>query len=695
MGDMDYLNILKAIREIPFSIGKKLLVEFLQGNETHDSIRRNKMYDYQTFGSMGYERDEIESMIDNLMLNGLLQLSRMQGKFWQVLEVTDKGKKELEEPKLYKRKVSYAFKEEKTEITEKDREVFKAFGEFLEKYNDEQKKAIITTGKEVLCIAGAGSGKTTVLTKRIEFLVKYRSVDASKILAITFTRKARQEMQSRLSHVYGAKVETFNSFCEKILRRNADEVYDRPMRVVTYRDKIRMINQALAVQGIDMERAIDVYFTMQQRRMKTDEQLMHVFMNDCFFIRDYFKFKNKELDETLFDCEDRKYQRMAKLVFGVVNFIQAYMKKHGLRDFADQLMDALGLFDRRPDLVPEFDHVLVDEYQDVNSTQIKLLEVLNGKNLFCVGDPRQSIYGWRGSDIKYILKFGEKYPQSEIVTLTKNYRSVKPIVELFNDSIKSMKLPDLEGVFDGERRISTLKFDGESAEQEFIVQAILASPLSRREMFVLARTNRQLNELSLVLKQRGIAHLVKTEDINREDEATEGQVTLATVHAIKGMEAEMVFVMGCTTNNFPCRASEHPVVDLVKADEYDKEEEERRLFYVAISRAKKMLYMTHVGKVTSFITPSMKNLIDGVTESLKQGTKYSLSKSSDMFKKLKDWRTEQAKKHKVAPFMIMHDRVLIDLADKRPMTKGELENISGMGPVKVQRWGEELLKLVQ
>ena len=107
------------------------------------------------------------------------------------------------------------------------------------------------------------------------------------------------------------------------------------------------------------------------------------------------------------------------MVFEICNYIESYMKKEGLRDFSDQLIDAISFLEKNGELVPNFEHVLVDEYQDINSTQIKLLKILNSDNLFCVGDPRQSIYGWRGSDINYILKFGETYPNAEMIYLTK------------------------------------------------------------------------------------------------------------------------------------------------------------------------------------------------------------------------------------------------------------------------------------
>ncbi|MFH1683150.1 MAG: UvrD-helicase domain-containing protein, partial [Candidatus Woesearchaeota archaeon] len=579
--NLDYLFVLKALEEIPFSVGKKLLIDFLRGKETNESIKRNKLHLKENFGSMAYGEDELTNLIDNLLLNDLIRMASVKSnKFWKVMELTAKGRKEIDDPELYKKKLSFNFKETETVITAGDRKLFDSLGEVLARFNDPQKKAITSNKKHILCLAGAGSGKTTVLTQRVEFLVKYRSVDPRRILAITFTRKARQEMMKRLDHLDSVRIETFNSFCEKILKQHNDLLYDQQVEVISYRDKINIINRALSKLNLTIEQAISIYFSYAQRRGKTDEQLANIFMNDCFFIRDYFKFKNKPLDQASF--EDPEHQKSAKMVFGVCSYIEAYLKKHGLRDFADQLIDTIFLFEKNKGLMPCFDHILVDEYQDVNSTQIKLIDLLAPDNLFCVGDPRQSIFGWRGSDIKYILNFEENYPSSEIITLTKNYRSTKHLVGLINNSIKNMGLADLDSSLEGEKDINLLKFDSEDAEFEFVIQKIIASELHRNEIFVLARTNRQLHELSQLMKLRGIKHVVRSDELRRSVIAGEDDVTLATIHAIKGLEAELVFVLGCNGLNFPCKGSEHPVVDLVKLDEYDKEEEERRLFYVAM-----------------------------------------------------------------------------------------------------------------
>ncbi len=700
--DLDYLFVLKALQEIPFGVGKKLLIDFLQGDRKNKSIVNNKLYRKRNFGSMIYEKDELIALINNLIQNDMIKLASINAnRRWKMLELSPKGKIEIENPVLYKRKLSFNFKEMKTEITDDDKKKFEKFNNFLSTFNDEQKKAIISNNSHVLCIAGAGSGKTTVLTKRVEFLVKHCLVDPSKILAITFTRKARQEMRMRLfkaGRLDSVTVETFNSFCEKILRKYNHLIYDKQVRVISYKDKVMMINTALSKIHMDMEKAVNLYFSSAQRKGKTDEQLINVFRNDCFFIRDYFKFKNKPIQESSFETSNAGHKKSMKLVIAVCNYIEAYMRRYGLRDFADQLIDAITFFEKHKELIPNFDHVLIDEYQDVNSTQIHLVDLLTPKNLFCVGDPRQSIYGWRGSDIRYILNFEEKYPDCEIITLIKNYRSTEYIVDLINCSIKHMRLADLQSSLEGKKDINLLNFSSEDEEYKFVIQKIIQSNLPSNEIFVLARTNRQLNELSSLMKKKEVSHVVRSDEIRKSINASEKDVTLATIHAIKGMEAKLVFVIGCNGINFPCKGSEHPVVEMVKVDEYDKEEEERRLFYVAISRAKQSLYLTHSGKKpTYFITNHMKKIIEKkeITDQLKEkSTKNNIDQSQVIIKQLKSWRLNLSRELDVPAFEILHDRTLLEIVQKMPHKPAELKEINGLESTKITKYGEDILKII-
>jgi len=609
----DHVIVLKALQELPFPVGKKLFIDILQGYKGNDSIIKHNLNQLSCFGSMAYTEQELKQMIDMLDMNGYISFTTLNGKrYWKVIELTLKGLQEIQNPMLHKKKHSSQIFSKKTTISEKDQELFSQFDFFLSPYNDEQKKAIMSQNNNVLCVAGAGSGKTTVLTKRIEFLVRFQDVLPEKILAVTFTRKAREEMAGRLEKqdVSGVQVETFNSFCEKILRKHSSLIYGKEMKVMAYKDKIMLFKQAITEHQFQTDHVIDFYFSAGQRKSKTKDELMRILLNDCYFIVDYFKSKNKEIE----NFSNKTVNTFAaKMIYKICRSIDTAMRKQGLRDFMDQIVDCVHFFDDNPEHIPQFDHVLVDEYQDVNDLQIQLLSLLNAENLFCVGDPRQSIYGWRGSNIKYVYQFMDTYPEAELVSLSKNYRSVSPLVALSNNAIKHMNMFDLDAVRGGEREIKLIQFESEDAEYQFICQKLLAREFQLEDVFVLSRTNRQLNELSFLLTQHNIPHIVRSEEKGNGIEAREGEVTLATIHAIKGLEAKHVFVIGCTQQHFPCKGSEHPVIEMVKVEEYDKEDEERRLFYVALSRAKDSLFLTYSGKKHSYyITDEMKQMVDVV-----------------------------------------------------------------------------------
>lgn len=596
-GSRDYLFVLRALNQIPFPVGKKLLVDFLYGDESNPSVEKNKLYELETFGLMSFiSKEEILEVIENLIINNLIEVSSsVFNKFVKVLSIGRNGQAELIHPKLYSKKVSENLDEIETKISEREMEHFKELEEFLTGFNLEQKKAIVSPKEKILCVAGAGSGKTSVLTKRIEFLNKMKKIKGDRILAITFTRKAKEEMEKRLNELgVQAVVETFNSFSEKILLKYGGKIYGRKVRVASFQDKMFAVLRALDNLNLDIESAVQKYFSSIKNKNKSIYQLQNMFISDCFQVFEYFKsthlsfenFEKKYNDETL---------KNSKMIFEIVKYLDKYMASNGFRTYGDQVRDVISFFKLYKKFIPIFEHVLVDEFQDVNFEQIELLEILNPKNLFCVGDPRQSIFGWRGSEVKHILKFKERYPDSEIINLSKNYRSNNHIVKVMNKVIKKMGVSPLESTFENKKSLKILKFDDEKAEFNFVKAKVLSSEIPKEEIFVLSRTNRQIEELSKIFKEAGIPHALREEGI-KEFNAKKGEVTLATVHSIKGLEAETVFVVGCTPANFPCKTSDHPVIESINMYNYDKEEEELRLFYVAISRAKNNLYLTYSGK---------------------------------------------------------------------------------------------------
>lgn len=698
---LDYLNILKALMELPFQVGKNLLIDFLNGDYKNKSITKNRLDELNHFESLLWEKEKLSREIDKLVANGMIEFTTSDyNRFVKILSITIKGQNEIINPTLPSKKLANKIDFKKTEINEKDRIRFNALKNFLERFNDEQKKAIISENQNILCVAGAGSGKTTVLTKRIEFLSKYKNLDEKKILAITFTRKARKEMEKRLDklEIKNVAVHTFNSFCEKILRQHENEIYGREIRIQGYGDKILAMNMALGSIGLNMEDALDGYFTPSQRKFKTGNQMANSFMNDCFSVMDYFKISG-EKEYNFSKNVDAKNKNNAERIYKITQYLKEHMKTQGLRDYSDQIIDAIKFLKNNPINIPNFQHILIDEYQDVNAMQIELIKLLNAPNLFVVGDPRQSIFGWRGSNINYILNFEKNHPKTEIIHLRKNYRSTKKVVEFMNHSIREMGLPDLEYHHDfSDTEIKILNFENEEAERMFVIRNILDKDIPNKEIFILARTNRQLMELSQLMKRNGINHVVKTDEIRNPVNSTNKDITLATIHAIKGLEAKKVFVIGANEQNFPCKASDHPAIEMIKTDNYDKEEEERRLFYVAVSRAKEILYITYSGKKPSyFINDEMQYLCDtGANKKEQENLNESIKiVNQDIVNKLKNWRNILSENNKVPAYTILTNATINSIGTKTPKNSEELFEIDGIGPLKLTRYGTQILEIVE
>ncbi|MDH3352914.1 MAG: exodeoxyribonuclease V subunit gamma [Nanoarchaeota archaeon] len=694
---LDYLSILKALMELPFQVGKNLLADFLNGDYKNKSVIKNRLDELDNFGKLLWNKDKIFREVDRLVANGLIEMVTSDyNRFIKVLSLTIKGRNEITHPTLHQKKLSSKVDFKKTEITEEDKIKFKEMDNFLGIFNDEQKKAIISENKNILCVAGAGSGKTTILTKRIEFLSKYKRIDKSKILAITFTKKAREEMAKRLNElgIKGVAVHTFNSFCEGILRRHGARIYGRDIRMQTYGDKILAMNMALASIGLNMEDVISGYFTPAQRKFKTGSQMSNSFMHDCFSVMDYFKITG-EKEYNFSKNVEEKNKNNAERIYKITQYLKEHMEMQGLRDFTDQIIDAIKFIKNSPEDTPQFEYILVDEYQDVNAMQIELINLLNAPNLFAVGDPRQSIFGWRGSDINYILNFEKDYGNAEIIHLTKNYRSAKTIVEFMNHSIKEMGLPDLEHHQESENmKIRVLDFDNENAERTFVINNIIDGDVPNNEIFILARTNRQLMEMSQVMKSKGINHVVKTDEVRNPTDASEGDITLATIHAIKGLEAKKVFIIGANEQNFPCKASDHPAIEMVKTEEYDKEEEERRLFYVAISRAREILYITYSGKKpTYFINDEMKRISS--PDFIQQAITSDEELNQNIVGELKSWRNTLSEENSLPAYTVLTNNTIEGIARSTPTTAEELSKIDGIGPSKLMKYGAKILEIVE
>jgi superfamily I DNA/RNA helicase len=729
-----HIPILHAFDELKFNLGKKTFADFIKG-DINPTIEKNNLEELESYGSLFMiEKTEIYKILDQLLKHNYLQIQTV-GTGFQVITRTSQGIKEIyerkfeisdvKEKKAKTKKVIY----QTSPITQKDKELFGVFDFFLKGYNDEQKKSIICDSKNILCIAGAGSGKTTVLTKRIQFLSKFKSVKENKILAITFTRKAKEEMLTRLHEleINNAVVETFNSFCEKILKKYQNKIYKDQTNVAQFRDKISIVKTILNKKSISFETIIDDYFNKKQIRQKSHDELFLTFVSDIFSIVDFYKIlkdnnDNKQTYEIkpFYERErNPSKRRVAKQIYEVAIEIDKELKKRNLRDFTDQVLETIKLFQNNHDLIPKYNHILVDEFQDVNQMQVDLIKLLNSKNLFAVGDPRQAIYGWRGSQIKYILEFPQiftkhkenPYEDTSVIELKTNYRSKKQIVDFFNLTIKSLNLSDLKSSKekDEENSIFIIEQDNEMLERRFVLEAIKNSSNPKNEIFVLARTNKILDKFAEFFAQNGIDFAIKNEEDYTNTNPQKNQVTLATVHSIKGMEAKEVYLVSANNLSFPNKVVDNFVFSHMKADnDYDKEDEEERLFYVALSRAKEKLVITYTGKKSKFLTSKMlqhaiikeknKSLFDYANSyadsKTKKQTTYD-SKNSGIIKTLlKEWRSQKSKQTNLPLYMIISNTAIDDIVKIMPQSKVELLNVKGLGSMKIAKYGEEILRIV-
>lgn len=654
---MEHTAFLLAVKELPFNVGKSTLVEIVCGAVTKKMVSNDTYMDLAAYGKLEHlSQAQARALLDKLVQNGYLVTHAPPDKpYFSLVHLTPKGAGELKNPSFDPRH-QHSFTADRAD--EDSKKLMEAFAEYLEPYNREQRHAIVCPAQKVLCVAGAGSGKTTVLTKRAEFLARFAGVAPKDILAITFTRKARKEMQERLKGIPVA-IATFNGFCERLLRAHGR---DKP--VVSYAQKIRIFHEALKREGLELKALIHEYFSSRQQREAGQEELARRLVKDVYSILDHYANEDQEVPET-------GRVVLATTLLRLARRIQEVMDERGVRDYSGQLTEALALLREQPGAARTYQHVLVDEYQDINHAQHELLALLNPAHLFVVGDPRQSIFGWRGSHVEFIQEF----PADVTIQLKKNYRSQQRIVSVMNKAIARMGLPDLESARTGDGAVQVLSYSSEDEEAQSV--ASLVGSMQEDDVFVLARTNQQLKEVSSYLKQLGVPHNIKHE----EDERVRSGVVLATVHAIKGLEARVTIVMGVTSKYFPCKVSDHPVVDLIKDSALDREEEERRLLYVALSRAEETLIITHFGSLCYFL--------DGCLEAPKKS-----SRNDSLYERLRKWRSAKAAEKGLPAYTVLSDKALRGLTESMPHTRAELLRVHGIGPSKADAYGKELLALI-
>ena len=355
--------------------------------------------------------------------------------------------------------------------------------ELLNGMNPRQKEAVLHTDGPLLLMAGAGSGKTRVLTHRIAYLIEEKEVNPWNILAITFTNKAAKEMKERVNAILASGgedvwVSTFHSMCVRILRRDVDFIgYNRNFTIIDSSEQLTLMKRILKELNIDPKKydPRSILGTISQAK------------NSLQTPQDFAKMQGSYYEEIAAKC------------------YAAYQKElqyNQCMDFDDLIMNTIRLFEEHPDSLTyyqnKFHYIHVDEYQDTNHAQYTLVNLLAGRfrNLCVVGDADQSIYGWRGADMQNILDFEKDYPDAAVILLEQNYRSTKNILSAANQVIennsnrkpKNLWTENKEG-----NKITYYRADNERDETRFIVdrmqEEIRSNHRNYGDFAILYRTN--------------------------------------------------------------------------------------------------------------------------------------------------------------------------------------------------------------
>ena len=371
----------------------------------------------------------------------------------------------------------------------------------LESLNPTQLDAVEHTEGPLLILAGAGSGKTRVLTHRVAHLIDQGLAAPEEVLAITFTNKAAREMKDRVALLVGPDsrkmwVSTFHAFCARILRVHADKLgYKREFTIYDGADQVRLVKRCIVELGKDPKRFNPRSFQAQISSAK------NVLMSPDDFLR-------------------KSEGYIAENVAEVYDLYQRRLCENNAMDFDDLIMQSTALLELFPEVrdryQTRFKYVHVDEYQDTNHAQYRLVNVLAAKhrNLCVVGDDDQSVYSWRGADIRNILDFERDYPEAKVVKLEQNYRSTQTILDAANAVVAnnaSRKAKALWTAGGTGERIRVFAASDEYAEARFVVaevEKLTDRGVSPRDIAAFYRTNAQSRALEDVMVREGIPYQI-------------------------------------------------------------------------------------------------------------------------------------------------------------------------------------------
>ncbi|MFP7255013.1 DNA helicase PcrA [Virgibacillus sp. 7505] len=373
--------------------------------------------------------------------------------------------------------------------------------DLIKALNKEQAEAVQHTEGPLLIMAGAGSGKTRVLTNRIAYLLGEKEVSPRSILAITFTNKAAREMRERVHKLVGDEgsqiwVSTFHSMCVRILRRDIDRIgYNSNFSILDTSDQLSVIKQALKRLNLDPKqydpRAMLGAISSAKNELITPEQY------------------SKEAGSV--------YERKVAEIF---DLYQKTLRRNQSLDFDDLIMQTIQLFDRVPEVLQyyqrRFQYIHVDEYQDTNHAQYRLVNQLASryKNLCVVGDSDQSIYRWRGADITNILSFEKDYPNAKVVMLEQNYRSTKTILDAANKVIgnntgrkpKNLWTDNIDGSKLRYYEAATERDEALYVTEKIEEMVMMEKKRHYRDIAILYRTNAQSRSIEETFVKAGVPY---------------------------------------------------------------------------------------------------------------------------------------------------------------------------------------------
>lgn len=359
----------------------------------------------------------------------------------------------------------------------------------IEGLNDKQKQAVLTTEGPVLIAAGAGSGKTRVLTHRIAYLIDHEQVRPWNILAITFTNKAAREMRDRVTALVGPEAEsiwvsTFHAMCVRILRREADKVgYDPNFSIIDQGEQKTLMKQILKDLNLDSSRFNykDFLYVIDQAK-NSGEMPGDFAQNHTGYIE---------------DIQAQVYKAYQKA-----------LRQNNAMDFNDLILLTVRLLQEYPQVQAfyqkKFQYIHVDEYQDTNQSQYLLVQLLTGpqENICVVGDADQSIYGWRGANMENILNFEHDFPSAKIIFLEQNYRSTQTILKAANSVIANNKARQAKELWSDKAQGNKVSFhiaNNDTEEARYVIHQIqdlqAKQGVSHKDFAVLYRTQAQSRSL--------------------------------------------------------------------------------------------------------------------------------------------------------------------------------------------------------